>query len=61
MKNKLILKYFHKVKNTNKEVSKFIEENPPQNELTVTRLGRYHVDIKKYLHEEMKEIDKLVA
>ncbi len=31
-----------------------------KDELTATRLGRYHVDIKKYLHEEMKEIDRLV-
>ena len=46
LKNKLILEYFHKVKNANKEATKFIEENLPQNELTATRLGRYRVEIK---------------
>ena len=59
MKNKLILEYFHKVKRQRIK-AKFIEENLPQNELTATRLGRYRVEIKKYLHKEMKEIDGLV-
>jgi hypothetical protein len=43
-----------------KKAAEFIEVNPPQHELSATRLGRYRVDIKKHLHKEMKEIDKLV-
>jgi len=47
-------------KTAHEKAAKFIEENLPQNELTATRLGRYRVDIKKHLHKEMKEIDRLV-
>jgi len=43
-----------------KKAAEFIEVNPPQHELSATRLGRYRVDIKKHLHKEMKEIDRLV-
>ncbi len=43
-----------------KKAAIFIEENPPQHELSATRLGRYRVDIKKHLHKELKEIDKIV-
>jgi len=46
MKNKLILEYFHKVTNANKKAAKFIKENPPQYELTVTRLSRFRGEIK---------------
>ena len=60
MKNKLILEYFNKIKNANKEAAKFINENSEQHELTATRLGCYRVEIKKHLHKEMKKIDKLV-
>jgi hypothetical protein len=38
----------------------FIEENPPDNDLTAIRLGRYRLQIKKHLSEELIEIDKIV-
>ncbi len=43
-----------------KKAAKYLEDNPPQKELTATRLGKLRLDIKKHLAEEMKEIDKLV-
>ena len=43
-----------------KKAAKYLEDNPPQKELSPTRLGKLRLDIKKYLAEEMKEIDKLV-
>jgi len=42
------------------EAAKFIEESPPQHELTATRLGRYRVEIEKHLHREIEKMDKLV-
>jgi len=39
---------------------KYLQDNPPQKELTATRLGKLRLDIKKHLADEMKEIDKLV-
>ncbi|QQS37204.1 MAG: SAM-dependent DNA methyltransferase [Ignavibacteriales bacterium] len=42
------------------KAAKYLQDNPPQKELTATRLGKLRLDIKKYLTEEMKEIDKLV-
>lgn len=43
-----------------KKAAKYLDDNPPQKELTATRLGKLRLDIKKHLTEEMKEIDKLV-
>lgn len=43
-----------------KKAAKYLEDNPPQKELTATRLGKLRLNIKKHLSEEMKEIDKLV-
>jgi hypothetical protein len=43
-----------------KKAAKYLEDNPPQKELTATRLGKLRLDIKKHLAEEMKEIDRLV-
>ena len=40
--------------------AKYIKDNPPQKELSATRLGKLRLDIKKHLTEEMKEIDRLV-
>jgi hypothetical protein len=45
---------------SHKKAAKYLEDNPPQKELTATRLGKLRLDIKKHLSEEMKEIDKLV-
>lgn len=42
------------------KAKKYLEENPPQQELSAIHLGRLRVAIKKHLSEEMKEIDKLV-
>jgi len=60
MKDELHLTLAELSKTAHKKAAKFIERNLPQHELTTTRLGRYRVDIKKYLHEEMNEIDRLV-
>ena len=38
----------------------FLEKNPPQKELSATRLGRLRMEIKKHLAKEMQEIDKLI-
>lgn len=43
-----------------KKAAKYLEDNPPQKELTATRLGKLRLDIKKHLAVEMKEIDRLV-
>ena len=42
------------------KAKKYLEENPPQQELSAIHLGRLRVTIKKHLFAEMKEIDKLV-
>ena len=42
------------------KAKQYLETNPPQQELSAIHLGRLRVAIKKYLSEEMKEIDKLV-
>lgn len=38
----------------------YLENNPPQNDLTAMHLGRLRMAIKKHLIEEMKSIDELV-
>lgn len=42
------------------KAAKYLQDNPPQKELTATRLGKLRLDIKKHLAAELKEIDKLV-
>lgn len=42
------------------KAKEYLEKNPPQKELSATRLGRLRIEIKKHLSAEMKEIDKLV-
>jgi hypothetical protein len=42
------------------KAAKYLQDNPPQKELTATRLGKLRLDIKKHLAAEMKEIDRLV-
>ncbi len=42
------------------KAAKYLEDNPPQKELTATRLGKLRLDLKKHLSAEMKEIDRLV-
>jgi len=47
-------------KEAHKKAEKYLQDNPPQKELSATRLGKLRLDIKKHLAGEMKEIDKLV-
>ncbi len=42
------------------KTAKYLKENPPQGELTATRLGRLRLQVKDNLKEEMKEINKIV-
>ena len=42
------------------KVDKFLEANPPKQELSAIFLGKLRRDIKNHLKEEMYEIDKLV-
>ena len=38
----------------------FVENNPPQNDLSAHSLGKLRVEIKKYLSQELAEIDRIV-
>ncbi len=58
--NEVHLKLAELSERAHKKAVKFLEDNPPQKELTATRLGKLRLDIKKYLAAEMKEIDRLV-
>jgi len=42
------------------KASQYLNDNPPQQELSAMHLGRLRVNIKKYLAKEMIEIDKIV-
>ncbi|MCL2074333.1 MAG: hypothetical protein FWH18_10450, partial [Marinilabiliaceae bacterium] len=42
------------------KVKVFVENNPPQQDLTAHFLGKMRLDIKKHLSKEMVEIDKIV-
>ncbi|MDQ3635679.1 MAG: N-6 DNA methylase [Acidobacteriota bacterium] len=42
------------------KASEFIASNPPKGNLSPIKLGRYRLDIKEYLKDEMAEIDKSV-
>jgi len=42
------------------KVNVFVENNPPQQDLTAHFLGKMRLDIKKHLSKEMAEIDKIV-
>lgn len=42
------------------KAAQYIQDNPPQQELSAIHLGRLRVAIKKHLAKEMEEIDKLV-
>jgi len=44
----------------NEKSKTFIENNPPQNELSAHSLGKLRVEIKNYLSKELAEIDKIV-
>ena len=42
------------------KTAKYLESNPPEQELSATFLGKLRREIKNHLSAEMKEIDKLV-
>ena len=58
--NEVHLKLAELSETAHKKAAKYLEENPPQKELTSIHLGRLRLAIKKHLSEEMKEIDKIV-
>lgn len=43
------------------KAKEFLEAHPPKQELSAILLSRLRKEIKNYLAEEMKEIDKLVG
>ena len=43
-----------------RRASEYLASNPPDGDLTPLKLGRLRLDIKKYLTDEMREIDELV-
>ncbi|MGI9036283.1 MAG: hypothetical protein ACR2GD_09625, partial [Pyrinomonadaceae bacterium] len=43
------------------KAQEFLRLNPPASNLAPIKLGRIRLDIKKYLADEMKQIDSLVA
>ncbi len=59
-KNETHIKLAQLSEQAHKKAKQYLEINPPQKELSAIHLGRLRVAIKKYLSEEMKEIDKLV-
>lgn len=58
--NEVHLKLAGLSETAHKKAVKYLQDHPPQKELTATRLGKFRLDIKKQLAEEMKEIDRLV-
>ncbi|MCX8104666.1 MAG: hypothetical protein N3D80_02190 [Ignavibacterium album] len=42
-------KIIHANKGQTKKVAKYLQDNQPQKELTITRLGKFRLDIKKHL------------
>jgi hypothetical protein len=42
------------------KTTKYLQDNPPQHELSAMHLGRLRTDIKKHLVKEMEAIDKIV-
>lgn len=43
------------------KAKEYLEKNPPQKELSATRLGRLRMEIKKHLAKEMQAIDKITT
>lgn len=42
------------------KVTLFLKQNPPKQDLTAIHLGRLRVEIKKFLADELKQIDEIV-
>jgi hypothetical protein len=58
--NEVHIKLAELSETAHKKAAKYLEDKPPQKELTAIHLGRLRLAIKKHLAPEMKEIDKLV-
>ena len=58
--NKVHSKLAELGRNAHEKVSIYLEENPPDKEVSGIHLGKMRTNIKKYLAEELKEIDDLV-
>jgi hypothetical protein len=51
----------HWSETAHRKASEFVRANPPEHELTATRLGRLRAQIKNHIKAEMTEIDSLVG
>ena len=60
-KNKTHLKLAASSEKAHKKAKKYITANLPKQELSAIHLGRYRMEIKKHLKEEMEGIDELVG
>ena len=60
-KNKNQLKLALLSEQAHAKAKAYIEANLPKHELSAVHLGRYRVEIKKHLKEEMEDIDRLVG
>lgn len=49
------------VRTNSPKAKKYLDKNPPQKELSATRLGRLRMEIKKHLAKEMKAIDRITT
>jgi len=60
-KNKVHLKLAAVSEKAHEKAKAFLTTNPPQQELSAIHLGRYRMEIKKHLKEELEEIDGIVG
>jgi hypothetical protein len=62
IENKIALKKLALLsEQAHKKAKRYIAANLPKQELSAIHLGRYRMEIKKHLKEEMEEIDELVG
>lgn len=59
-RNKMHLKIAALSEKAHEKARAYIATNPPQQELSAIHLGRYRIELKKHLKEELEEIDNLV-
>lgn len=59
-KNKSHLKLAYLSEAAHLKTKEYLLENPPSQELSAIHLGKIRIEIKKYLWEEMKNIDEIV-
>lgn len=60
-KNKVHLKLAALSEQAHTKAKTYVKTNIPKQELSAVHLGRYRMEIKKHLEEEMEEIDELVG